>query len=62
MQILRKNVIRSLASILIWIGAVEIVTTFLIKMILHNPMQFQFTPIFFACIIAGILLLVVVRV
>jgi hypothetical protein len=50
-----------LASILIWIGAVEIVASFLAKMVFHFTAFQAYNPVFFAAILLGIVLLVLVR-
>ncbi|GIM47496.1 hypothetical protein DNHGIG_30450 [Collibacillus ludicampi] len=59
---MRRHSLRSLASILIWIGAVEIAACFLAKMLFHFTAFQAYNPIFFAAILVGIVLLVLVRI
>ncbi|WP_018132786.1 hypothetical protein [Effusibacillus pohliae] len=59
---MRRDTVRSFGSILIWIGAIAIIAGFLTKILFRFDTLVPYSPIFFACILAGISLLVLTRI
>jgi hypothetical protein len=57
---LRRHRLHAIALILIWIGGLEVVASFLAKMWFQFTVQM--TPIFFLVLLMGIVLYVVARV
>lgn len=57
-----RQTIRSIGSILLWIGAISIIASFLTKVIFEFNTLAPYSPYFFSCILLGIGLLVVTRV
>ncbi|WP_200760095.1 hypothetical protein [Effusibacillus dendaii] len=57
-----KHTVRSLGTILIWIGAIAIIANFLTKILFQFDTLSAYSPYFFASILVGIALLVVTRI
>lgn len=56
-----RRTMRTAGSALIWIGAVEVVGSFMAKMMFNMATPALFNPIFFGFILIGILIIVVAR-
>lgn len=57
---MRYHLVRSTATALIWIAAIEVVSSFAVKEIFNYTLSF--TPYFFAMGLLGLVLLVLTRV
>ena len=57
---MKRYLIRSIATICMWIGGTEIAASFLSKMMFHY--QVEGTPYFFALLLFGILLYIGVKI
>ncbi len=56
---MRNHLIRSAATVLIWIGGIEVVSSFVVKQLFNYDLSF--TPYFLAMGLLGLLMLVVAR-
>ncbi len=56
---MRNHLVRSAATVLIWIGGIEVVSSFVVKQLFNYDLTF--TPYFFALGLLGLLMLVVAR-
>lgn len=59
---MKRDTVRSLGSILIWVGAIAIVASFLTKMIFHYDTLAPYSPYFFACLLTGIGMMAITRI
>ncbi|TCS75665.1 hypothetical protein EDD64_10637 [Effusibacillus lacus] len=59
---MKRHMVRSVGSILIWLGSIAIIAGFLTKMIFQFDTLTPYSPVFFTLILAGITLLVVTRI
>lgn len=58
---MRRHTVRSFGSILIWIGSIGIIASFLTKIIFQFDTLAPYSPFFFSSILAGVALLVITK-
>ena len=51
---LRRQTVRTLASVMIWIGGVELFASFLTKMVFDYTVLVPYSPLFVAILIGGL--------
>ena len=51
---LRRQTVRTLASVMIWIGGVELFASFLTKMVFDYTVLVPYSPLFVAILIVGL--------
>ncbi|MHB1682013.1 MAG: hypothetical protein ACYCYO_04180 [Bacilli bacterium] len=56
---MRNHLVRSAASVLIWIGGIEVASSFVAKQLFNYSLTF--TPYFFALGLLGLLMLLIAR-
>ncbi|MHB1629647.1 MAG: hypothetical protein ACYCVB_14985 [Bacilli bacterium] len=56
---MRNHLIRSAATVFIWIGGIEVVSSFVVRQLFNYDLTF--TPYFFALGLLGLLMLVLAR-